>query len=95
MGVCWQLDETGAIVGGRKCTLDLHSPLRSIPDLHTIFRGGMAAFVNIHSVDLYSDPSLGGDELDDVGAKKIREQLIIDQVWVESNKNALSKNTLI
>jgi hypothetical protein len=51
-----------------------------IPDLHTIFRGGMAAFVNIHELKLYSDPKLGGDELDDVGAKKIREQLIADQV---------------
>lgn len=68
-------------MGGRKCTLDMHSPHRSIPDLHTIFRGGMSAFVNIHNLKLYSDPSLGGDELDDTGAKKIREQLIIDQVY--------------
>jgi hypothetical protein len=36
--------------------------------------------VNIHELKLYSDPKLGGDELDDVGAKKIREQLIADQV---------------
>mmetsp|Transcript_19036 Transcript_19036/g.24836 ORF Transcript_19036/g.24836 Transcript_19036/m.24836 type:complete len:412 (+) Transcript_19036:85-1320(+) len=70
-------EKTGAMIGGVKHSLSMSNPDRMIPDLHTIFRGGMAAFVNIHTLKLYNE---GSDEIDEAGAKKIREQLIQDQI---------------
>jgi 1-acyl-sn-glycerol-3-phosphate acyltransferase len=83
--------KTGAIVGGKKCSLGMHDPDRMIPDLHTIFTGGMAAFVSIKELKLYSDPGLAGEELDDVGAKKIREQLIQDQIFKDKEMRCFAE----
>jgi len=73
---------TGKIEGGVKCSKGLTDPGRIIPDLHSVFKGGLKCFVKIHTLELHSDAKLveQGQELDEAGAKKIRQQLIEDQV---------------
>lgn len=72
--------KTGRVMGGNSCSTSLADPGRSIPDLHSVFAGGLKVFVNIHPIELYSDSSLNsGEELDKAGALKIRSQLIADQ----------------
>jgi len=77
---------TGAVEGGVNTTKPLLSPGRQICDLHDIFGGGLKVFVKIQPLELFSDRSLldAGREFDDAGAKKIREQLIEDQVLKDS-----------
>ena len=62
--------KSGVVVGGVNETKALRSPERSIPDLHSIFKGGLSVFVSMHALPF--KPGLGGEE--------IRETLIADQV---------------
>lgn len=46
---------TGAAIGGELCTQPLDHPRRVVPDLHTIFRGGLHVFCHIHTLHLPAD----------------------------------------
>ena len=45
------------VQGGELCTRPLRDPLRVVPDLHTIFRGGLHVFCHIHKIDLNTKAS--------------------------------------
>ena len=44
--------KTSRVTGGELCTRPLDDPLRVVPDLHTIFRGGLHVFCHIHKLSL-------------------------------------------
>lgn len=46
---------TGRASGGELCTRRLDDPRRVVPDLHTIFRGGLHVFCHIHRLDVPAD----------------------------------------
>ena len=65
-------ETTGVVSGGRLCSLALRDPLRTVPDLHSVFRGGLATFVSMRRVSIdTSDAAVASGEL--------RDQLLADQ----------------
>lgn len=48
---------TGRTHGGELCTTALDDPRRIIPDLHTIFRGGLHVFCHVHRLHLPANAS--------------------------------------
>lgn len=68
--------KTGAVVGGNLCTRALASPDRSIPDLFTIFTGGLTIFVNFQGLDVTND----ADAVTTGGQSAVKMQLVEDQM---------------
>lgn len=66
-----QVDElTGAARGGCLCSRPLDDPARVIPDLHTIFRGGLHVFTHIVKVP--------GEKMSNDDPKGVRDTLLDD-----------------
>jgi len=61
--------QTGAVVGGRNTSKPQRSAERFIPDLQSIFQGGLGVFVSFHKLPL--DPH---------NVDEIRDGLMADQV---------------
>ena len=52
-------EETCKLIGGELCTRGLRDPRRTIPDLHSVFRGGLAVFIQGGELKLdASDPEV-------------------------------------
>lgn len=47
--------QSGRARGGELCTRRLDDPLRIIPDMHTVFRGGLHVFCHVHRIDMPTD----------------------------------------
>lgn len=68
-----EVDEsTGRLTAGSLCSRQLRDPKRVIPDLHSVFRGGLGVFIAIHPMVI--------DEADRGDPKKIKAMLIEDQI---------------
>ncbi|KAJ8614050.1 hypothetical protein CTAYLR_005841 [Chrysophaeum taylorii] len=63
-----EIDASGKATGGELCTRALDDPRRVVPDLHTIFRGGLHVFCHIHRLHLSPEAS----------SAKVRDSLIAD-----------------
>lgn len=67
-------EKTGAVSGGVLCTRKLDDPARSVPDLTTVFAGGLTIFATISDCDFpptenLDDPGLRDALLDDYARK--------------------------
>jgi len=67
--------QSGVAEGGNLCTRSLDSPDRKIPDLFTLFTGGLHVFVDFRRIQVSTDPK----EVDKQGESLIKTQLVEDQ----------------
>ena len=69
---------SGSVVGGIHATHSLSDPRRSIPDLHSVFAGGLAVFVKYHDLRIAQD----------LAPEELKEALIADQVRSHAHAHA-------
>jgi len=67
-----QFDGKGKLVGGTNASKGLRDPARTVPDLHSIFRGGLSVLIQGGKV------TIGQDET------KIKSQLLDDQAFKDA-----------
>jgi len=70
-------ERTGVRVGGVLATRSLHSPMRSIPDLHSIFSSGLSVFITYHPLGAAGSPTA---HITSGEPTEIRDALIHDQM---------------
>lgn len=61
---------SGSVIGGHNTTLPLRHADRSVPDLHSVFKGGLSVFISFHPLKFSSD----------VSPEELKSQLMSDQV---------------
>jgi len=82
--------KTGAVEGGVLYSTSLAGNRRVIPDLHSIFEGGLQVFIMIHElkIECYQKDAQPNEKT----AKKIRAQLIEDQEIKDGWMRGFEKN---